>query len=253
MLTAPVWLKLVSQVSNGTQTVRGYYRKNPGDPWTLVAQDRFPETIWQPLVGLAVTSHTDGTLATASFSNVSVAPFVDWTAMSIGTSGSAAWDDSQVTLKASGTDIWGTSNQFGTTYQSCDRDCTITARVLSLQHTHQWAKAGVMLRESLAADSKHVDVVVTPLKGVSMQYRSAAGGVSVIAGSLAGTSPGWVRLKRTGDVFTSFWSTDGVSFTEVGTVTVPMNEGLWIGLAATSHNTAATTTAKFDHITIAQP
>jgi hypothetical protein len=254
LATAPVWLKLASQVNYPTETVRAYYRRNLSDPWTLVGEDTFSAVLGQPSVGLALTSHADGTLATAAFSNVSVAPIAEWNAASIGASGgSAAWDDTQVRLKAAGTDIWNTSDQFEYAYQGCFRDCTITARVNSLVNTHQWAKAGVMIRESLLASSKHVDLVTTPGKGVSMQYRSASGGVSAIAGSVAGATPGWVRLKRTGNVFTGFWSTDGVTFTEVGTVTLPMNEGLWIGLAATSHNTAATTTAEFDNITIAQP
>jgi regulation of enolase protein 1 (concanavalin A-like superfamily) len=110
-----------------------------------------------------------------------------------------------------------------------------------------------MFRESVLAGSKQVDLIVSPLKGVAMQYRSATGGVSVSAGSKTGVAPGWVRLTRAGDVFTGYWSTDGVTFTKVGTITVPMNDGTSVGLAATSHNTAATTTAVFDNVAIVQP
>src|SRR6185503_8993730 len=191
--------------------------------------------------GLAVSSHADGTLATAAFSSVAINPVADWTASSVGASGgSATWDDNRVTLKGIGADIWGTADQFEYAYQDCFRDCTITARVTSLQNTNQWAKAGVMMRESPAADSRHVDIIVSPSKGVAMQYRSATGGVSATAGSAAGAAPGWVRLKRTGNVFVGYWSVDGVSFTQVGSITVPMIEAVTIGLAATSHNTAAT-------------
>jgi hypothetical protein len=224
------------------------------DPWTLLGQDTFSTVIGQPLAGLALTSHADGTQAAAAFASVSINPVADWTAASIGTtSGGATWDDTQVTLKARGTDIWGTSDQFEYAYQDCLGDCTITARVTSLTNTHQWAKAGVMFRETVLADAKHVDLVVTPLKGVAMQYRSATGGISVTAGSTTGAAPGWVRLKRTGNVFTGYWSTDGITFTQVGTITVAMNEGTRIGVAATSYNTAATTSAVFDGVAIVQP
>ena len=64
-LTAPVWLRLTTEVSFPNETVRAYYRKDAADPWTLVGQDTFPAVIWQPLAGLAVSSHADGTLATA--------------------------------------------------------------------------------------------------------------------------------------------------------------------------------------------
>jgi regulation of enolase protein 1 (concanavalin A-like superfamily) len=254
LVTAPLWLKLVTQPTYPTETIRAYYRKNPSDPWTLLGQDTFPAVMWQPSVGLALTSHADGTLATAAFSSVSIAPVADWSAASIGASGgSASWDDRQVTLKGIGNDIWNTADQFEYAYQECLRDCTITARVTSLTNTNQWAKAGVMFREAAVANSKHVDLVVTPLKGVSLQHRSSTGGVSAIAGSAAGTAPRWVRLKRSGSVFTGYWSTDGVTFSEVGTITVAMNEAVWVGVAATSHNTGATATAVFDDVTIAQP
>jgi regulation of enolase protein 1 (concanavalin A-like superfamily) len=254
LLTAPVWLKLVSQVTYPTETIRAYYRKNATDPWTLVGQDTFSTVIAQPQAGLAVTSHADGTLATAVFSAVSINPVANWSAASIGTAaGSATWDANQVTLKNAGTDIWGTADEFEYAYQDCFVDCTITARVTSLRNTHHWAKAGVMIRESSAADSRHVDVIVSVARGVAMQYRSATGGISTTAGSAAGAAPGWVRLTRTGNVFTGYWSTDGVAFTPIGSITVPMDESAMVGIATTSHNRAATTTAVFDDVAIVQP
>ena len=71
--------------------------------------------------------------------------------MSVGTTGgSAIWNDLQVTLNGSGTDIWGTSDQFEYAYQDCFRDYTITARVASLQNTDPWAKAGIMVKQAAA-------------------------------------------------------------------------------------------------------
>ena len=254
LVTAPIWLKLVTQPTSPTEKIRAYYRKNTSDPWTLLGEDTFSTVIGQPSVGLALTSHADGTLANAAFSSVSIAPVAEWTAASIGASGgSASWDNRQVTLKGIGTDIWNNADQFEYAYQACAGDCTITARVSSLTNTNQWAKAGVMIRETALANSKHVDLVATPLKGVAMQSRGTTGGISVTAGAATGAAPGWVRLKRTGNLFTGSWSTDGVTFSEVGTITVAMNQSLWIGVAATSHNTAAATTAVFDDVTIAQP
>jgi hypothetical protein len=43
------------------------------------------------------------------------------------------------------------------------------------------------------------------------------------AGTLAGVAPGWLRITRRGETFTSFWSTDGVHFTQIGSVSVLMN------------------------------
>jgi hypothetical protein len=51
-------------------------------------------------------------------------------------------------------------------------------------------------------------------------------------------------------VFTSFWSTDGLTFTSVGSVTVAMPAGVAVGLAVTSHDAAASARAVFDNVVI---
>jgi regulation of enolase protein 1 (concanavalin A-like superfamily) len=62
--TAPQWVRLTR---SGTRI--SAYRSNDGGTWTLVGSDSFslPGTV---LVGLAVTSHDAGTLATGTFDNV---------------------------------------------------------------------------------------------------------------------------------------------------------------------------------------
>jgi hypothetical protein len=64
--TAPVWVRL----ERAGNEIRGYKSAN-GVDWTLYDQQTigFSETV---LIGLAVTSHSDGQIATAEFDNVSV-------------------------------------------------------------------------------------------------------------------------------------------------------------------------------------
>src|SRR5690606_28832324 len=64
----PVWLKLL--VRGGD--VHAYYRQLATDPWTHIgsANVQFAGTTFE--VGLAVSSHSDGTLATATFDNVAI-------------------------------------------------------------------------------------------------------------------------------------------------------------------------------------
>jgi hypothetical protein len=59
-------------------------------------------------------------------------------------------------------------------------------------------------------------------------------------------------LKRVGNVFTSYYSTDGVTWTQVGTVTLSAFLSLspvYVGMAATSTSLGATTTAAFTNFT----
>ena len=66
--TAPAWVKLERRGNTITA-----FRSADGVTWTLVGSDTFtmPGTVY---VGLALTSHYDPNLATATFTNVSVTP-----------------------------------------------------------------------------------------------------------------------------------------------------------------------------------
>ncbi|MEJ7709150.1 MAG: hypothetical protein WKF84_04655 [Pyrinomonadaceae bacterium] len=52
------------------------------------------------------------------------------------------------------------------------------ARVVSIENTYAWAKAGVVMRENLSASSRHAMVAVTPENGVAFQRRLATGSSS---------------------------------------------------------------------------
>ena len=95
----------------------------------------------------------------------------------------------------------------------------------------------------------HVMVVVTPGKGVAMQYRPAHAAASIQAGVIAGAAPEWVRLTRVDNQFTGYASEDGVTWRMVGTVTMesPLFEPV---LAVTSHDNSRLTTAVFENVEV---
>ena len=116
------------------------------------------------------------------------------------------------------------------------------AKVTSLVNTNSSAKAGVMFRNSTAANDMFVDMVATPGNGVSLQWRSTVGGntsvvqVSGVPAPSAG-SPVWVKLVRSTNSFTGWYSTDGATWLQVGSaVTVNMASTAPVGLAVTSRN-----------------
>ncbi|HEY3886829.1 MAG TPA: Ig-like domain-containing protein, partial [Vicinamibacterales bacterium] len=344
--TAPHWVKLVRSGSTITAS-----ESSDGTTWSVVGSDTFAMGS-SVFVGLAVSSHVNGTLATATFDNVSVtgsassgptvsitspangatftapaaitvsadasdsgatvskvdfyengtligtaaaSPYsVTWnnapagtyslTAIatdSLGQTGSSApvsvtvnpastlpsgWSDADVgtvplagsasfsagtfSVTGSGSDIWGTADQFHYAYTPMNGDGTIVARVATIQNVAVWVKAGVMIRETLDAGSAHALILVSSQKGVAFQRREATGGASVsTAGSLA-MAPHWVKLTRSGNTFTAYESADGAAWTEVGTDTIPMATSVFVGLAVTSHTASSTATCTFDNVTI---
>lgn len=176
-----------------------------------------------------------------------------WLTQSIGGSpgdgGNQEWNSAatKFTLMAKGNDIHGTSDQFRFVYQAANGDCSIVARVASIENADSWTKVGVMIRETLASGASNVAMLITPGSGATFQCRNGTGGVtnSSTAGGI--TAPYWVKLTRVGNVFTGYISPDGTAWTQVGSPqTVAMSSTTYFGLAATSHNTNVWATATFD-------
>ena len=151
---------------------------------------------------------------------------------------------------AAGADIWDTSDQFHFVYQAVTGDADITARVVSLTNTALWAKAGVMIRESLTGESRHGMVVVTAGVGYAFQRRLTAGDYSLHQDAGYRSAPGSVRLVRRGYRFEAFRSSDGSSWTAIGADTIAMGATVYVGLAVTSHNADLLTTAVIDQVVV---
>jgi hypothetical protein len=174
-----------------------------------------------------------------------------WTTQDIGAvgiAGSASYTSGTFNVSGSGADIWGTADGFRFVYRSLTGDGSIVARVVSIENTDVWAKAGVMIRETLNANSRHASMFVTPAKGLAFQRRTSTGGTSASTAGPLSTAPKWVRVQRTGSTFTAAWSNDATSWTTVGSVTISMGAATFVGFAVTSHNNATSADAVFDSV-----
>ncbi len=168
----------------------------------------------------------------------------------VATAGSASYSSGTFTLEGSGADIWNSADEFHFVYQQISGDVSITARVTSVENTNAWAKAGVMVRESLTGGSKHAMNIVTPARGVSFQRRTSTNGGSAHTTTSGLSAPYWVRMVRSGNTFTSYRSTNGSSWTNQGSVTISMNSSVYVGLVTTSHNDGTLCTASLDNVSV---
>jgi fibronectin type 3 domain-containing protein len=160
------------------------------------------------------------------------------------------------TIEGAGADIWNAADAFRFAQQSLTGDGTITARLVSLENTDPFAKAGLMMRESSAAGAKNVMAVVTPTSanGFRFQSRTATNATTAKLTAGAGAPPSWLRLTRTGNSFTAFSSPNGTTWTAIGTaISFTMNNTIMVGLAVTSHLDGTLATAIFDNVTITTP
>jgi len=153
------------------------------------------------------------------------------------------------TMTGSGADIWSTSDEFHFAFKEFTGAGTIIAKVESVQNTQEFAKAGVMIRDTLDADSRYASVFITPENGVRFQYRNDVGGTTDRQFVEGITAPQWVKLERTsGGLVRAYYSADGTTWERFDLTQVTMNTPMYIGLAVTSHDAALTCEAKFSNV-----
>jgi hypothetical protein len=212
------------------------------------------------LAGLAVTSHDGTLLNTATFDTVTVsstAPTLSpcpagWTCADIGTptpaGGQSLSTTGTWTIQGGGADIFGPADSFHFVWQTLVADGTIQARVSSQQNTSNWAKAGLMLRQTSDPSSPYYAVLVTPANGVVVQVRATTGGNTQTVAQLAGAAPVYLEVGRAGNQFTAYTSADGVTWTPIpgSSVGLSITGSLLEGMAVTSHNTAQQGAVTFD-------
>jgi TolB protein len=162
--------------------------------------------------------------------------------------GEARYDGSTYRVTGSGANMWDTTDAFHYAWRRAAGDLVLTADVGwegEGQNPHR--KAGWMVRGSLADDAPYADAVVHGDGLIALQYRQEPGGLTREVQSPY-PAPAALRLERHGDLFTLSVAREDGSFQPVGTVTVPLGDSVYVGLAVTSHEADAQETARFENV-----
>ncbi len=177
------------------------------------------------------------------------------------TGGSTTVVGDTITIVGDGGDIWDQNDAFhyfhtpASSPVSGEFDAVV--RLVSQQKTNDWAKAGIMARESTAANSRHIHTSATPSNRITQQWRDNTGGWSGYQGlpgsPNSGQAPFWLYLGRRGNTFTSKWAPDvgGTPGWWSGPTTHTNNNmpsDVLLGLSVTSHNWGAHSTCVFDNL-----
>ena len=178
-----------------------------------------------------------------------------WSGADVGTPGRGGWShysapDSTYTIYGGGADIWNSADAFHYSYQSLTNNGSFTARVTAEADTNGWAKAGVMLRETTAADSRFALLAVTPAHGIAFQARTATHDTPTVNVTTAGGLGTYLRLTRSGSTITAAVSADNKTWRTVGTTTMSLGNTVQVGLAVTAHNDAQLGSATFGNVAI---
>jgi hypothetical protein len=148
--------------------------------------------------------------------------------------------------------IGGTTDKLRFTYQTLSGDGEIIARISNLQNTGNSSRVGVMIRDTLATNSKQIFMGLTGSGAYRWARRTATGGSTSVTNSSSGTVPNtWVRLVRSGTTITAYRSTNGTSWTTVGSTTsTTFNSTCYIGLAVGSGSDTTLNTSQFNSLSV---
>jgi hypothetical protein len=162
-------------------------------------------------------------------------------------------------VEGNGEGIWTGPSTIGDdfyyVYSPLSGNGEISARIVSIEPTNDWAKAGVMIREQITDTSSHAMMIATPPdRGVhiyAFQWVNGADRDNHVPGGNV-TLPSWVKIVRDGDDFTGYYAPDEGgepgSWVQVGTANIPMADDVYIGLCVTSHTDGTLCTAVFDNV-----
>jgi len=210
-------------------------------------------------------------------------PATGWESKDVGAvklPGQAAAADGQIV--GAGADIWGAADSFHYLHTKWEGDIEAVVRISSMEKTHPWAKAGIMLRRSVEDVSPHIMLAVTPEKGVALirremfggqsqddahqamrmvgttakstfQQRGAAGADTAKDSIAAATLPRWLKLVKRGNVVAAFDSPDGREWLWAGTVRQDFGTQFHVGLAVTSHDHARGCRVLFSDLQVGRP
>jgi len=179
-----------------------------------------------------------------------------WSASNIGNpslDGSEYQLNGTYVLDGAGTGLSGNSDQFNIVYKQLEGDGEVVVKIYSIQEDiDDWAKAGIMIRDSLSADSAFVMAGVTPANGAIFQHRSQSSENSSYSAASSVSTPLWVRLVRSSGTITAYYGSDGSTWTYLNSTSDSLGNLVYAGLTVTSSNTAKLCSATFDKVTVSE-
>jgi DNA-directed RNA polymerase subunit RPC12/RpoP len=174
----------------------------------------------------------------------------------VGAAGSVSQAGGVFTISGSGADIWHTADGFYYVFQPLNGDGSLTAEILNLQNTDEWAKGGVMIRESTNAGSVFALASLRADGQAQSIWRTATGAEAAASALVGGTGfPKWVKIVRNGNSFTMYFKLNaGDDWAQLGVPqTISMSPKVQIGLFVCAHHAGILSQAQFDQVTLEAP
>ena len=151
-------------------------------------------------------------------------------------------------VRGTGTNVLADGDSFHFVYKRVTGQSELVARVLHVQNTDPWAHGGLMFRETLAADSRHVFLAVMASRGGVLASRERKGGETTMQLDRSMARGYWLKLKRDSEKVLALTSPDGRRWRIVERFAWPMEEELYAGMAVVSAREGVRGESIFDQV-----
>lgn len=198
---------------------------------------------------LGFQSDVELTLAPAPAASANLPP--PWGSLDVGSvrrAGDVQFERGLWRVRSAGTNVLGDADSFHFVHKPVTGESELVARVRFAPGADPWANAGLMLRESLAADARHVFLSVTAARGTLLTARDNTGGQTTAGLDHAARGAWWLKLKRDGERITALKSPDGKRWSIVEKLTLPMADEIHAGLAVVGVRDTAGGEAHFEGV-----
>ena len=174
--------------------------------------------------------------------------------------GTVSIDNDAWTLRGAGWDIWSTpyerADQFLFVWKPLSASGDLSARIANFDKNRPAAKMGLMMRKTIDPLSPYYAALVTPQNSIKIHSRVDYGQDSQVLATLSIKTPLYLKISQRDAVFSSYTSTDGVSWSLIPNSTVELkalgNENsLLTGLVVSSGYEHLQATIHFDHVLVA--
>lgn len=177
-------------------------------------------------------------------------PCYPWLAKDIGRfrmAGNLKCKHNELIIASAGFDTFNNTDKFYYLFQPVTGNFSIYTRLKSIEKTHNYAKAGIMFRESLDGNSKNVSILYAAIKKIVFQKRPETGESTIVEKRVNDLkTPIWMKLRRKGNQFIAYTSENGHDWIKVSEIHLILQKDAYIGLAVSSHNEKKHCTAIFD-------
>ncbi len=248
-VTVPLWIRL-SRLGN---SFTAFYSSD-GTSWNQVASAVSAEiSNTVAYAGVFISSGNGGLLSGLfdSASSISWTLPTGWADSDIGgtgIAGSAISSSGLLGVQGSGCGISSECEQFHYVYNTIQADWSIVTQLTSTSWPNTNAVAGLIIRDGLDSTAEEVSLALVGGTTLSLSYRT--NGVWTSNASVNGWStPIWMRLTRSGNSVLGYFSSDGISWSQLGSaIALSLNQTVYAGMAVSSGDNTTLITSDFCNI-----